>query len=184
MAIKIEYDGKTVGKNFKAGVERYKEKHYRAIQAAARRAALTIEKRGRAQMKGAGDFGSPRWQLGFRAFVSFASRANIRIRVTHAVKYWRIFQFGGTIHGRPLLWIPLSFARDAIGVLARNFPGRLFRVDRKGGKAPLLMADGGQPKYFGKASVRIPKKFRLIEIARDEQRRLGRYFREAMKNGR
>lgn len=184
MAIRMDFDGEKAGKAFTANVTRYKERHYRAIQAAARRCASEIERRGRAQMKEAGDFDSSRWQQGFRALVSFRSRSNIRIRVTHAVKFWRIFQKGGVIRGRPLLWIPFKFARDAIGVLARNYPGRLFRVDRKNGKAPLLMADGGRPKYFGKPSVRIPKKFRLIEIARSEQRKLGRYFREAMNNGR
>jgi len=35
------------------------------------------------------------------------------------------FQFGKVIHGKPLLFIPFSFAKDAQGVNARDY-GPLF----------------------------------------------------------
>lgn len=105
------------------------------------------------------------------------------------VPYWTVFQFGKVIQGRPLLWIPLSFATDAQGVMARDYPGPLFRVDRAG-KAPLLMTNVGkraEAKYFGKESVRIPKKFHLIEICTRIGRGLAEMyrgqFRRIMKNG-
>jgi hypothetical protein len=98
-----------------------------------------------------------------------------------------VFEEGRIIRGNPLLWIPLSFADDAQGVMARDYPGQLFRIDRAG-KSPLLMASGGpggkaQPKYFGRESVTIPKKWHLREIAKQVSRRLGEFYREAMRNG-
>lgn len=182
MAIRIDFDGKQAGAKFAARVKAFSEQQIAATQAAARQAANEIERRGRANIRQAGNFGSKRWIEGFRAFVSFASRTAIRVRVTHAVFYWRVFQHGATIRGKPLLWIPLSFARAAQGVRARDFPGRLFRVDRRG-KAPLLLTDGGRPMYFGKESVRIPKKFKLIEIAAQVSRRMSRFYSEAMRRG-
>jgi hypothetical protein len=135
------------------------------------------------KLRAGGNFGSQRWQQGFRALVSYVSRIEIVVRVTHAVKYWKVFEFGAVIKGRPLLWIPLSFAKDAIGKRARDYPGPLFRVDRKG-KAPLLLTTGGVPKYFGKESVKIPKKFHLRSIVRKNARRMKVWYKEGMKRGR
>jgi hypothetical protein len=111
-----------------------------------------------------------------------AGEGNSRtISIREAVPYWRVFQYGAVISGKPLLWIPLSFAREAQGVSAKNFPGRLFRVDRKSGGAPLLLAaDDKQPKYHGQTSVRIPKKFHLVEIAQAESKTFGALYRVEM----
>lgn len=183
--VKIDFDGKAVGTTYSAHVKRYSERMVIATQVAAKRAAENIEREGRANIRAGGDFGSARWQAGFRALVSFVSRVRISIRITHKVRYWRVFEFGAIIRGKPMLWIPLSFARDAIGKRARDFPGKLFRVNRLG-KAPLLMTkEGGRAaaKYFGKTSVRIPRKWRLRDIVRREQKRLGLYYKEAMRRG-
>lgn len=188
MTITIKYEnGAQLGAKFRERIKRYDEKRIRAIQSAARRAAEEIEVEGRADIAAGGDFKSSRWQDGLHAKVSFESRADLNIRVTHDVKYWVVFEEGRVIHGKPLLWIPLDFAGDAQGVMARDYPGQLFRVDRPG-KAPLLLAGGGkghdaEPKYFGKESVRIPKKFHLREIARQVSRRLNQFYREAFQNG-
>lgn len=182
MAIKIDVDKQKLGKSFGRRSNKMSERCIKALQGSAYVVAERIETRGRNNMRRAGNFGSARWQEGFRALVSYRSRTNIRIRITHAVSYWRVFQHGARIRGNPLLWIPLDFAADAKGILARNYPGRLFRVDRQG-KAPLLLTDGGKPKYFGKESVRIPKKFRLIEISREVFRSLPAIYRGIMKRG-
>lgn len=184
--VKIDFDGKAVGRTYSARVKKYSEAMVIATQVAAKRAAENIEREGKANIRAGGDFGSRRWQEGLRALVSFASRVRISIRVTHKVRYWRVFEFGAVIRGKPMLWIPLSFARDAIGKRARDFPGKLFRVNRLG-RAPLLMTnEGGRgvAKYFGKTSVRIPRKWRLRDIVRKEQRRLGVYYKEAMRRAR
>jgi hypothetical protein len=74
----------------------------------------------------------------------------------------------------------LSFARDAQGVRARDYPQPLFRVNRKG-KAPLLLTKGGEPKYFGKPRVRIPRKFHIRDIVRIVSRSIKPVFREVLK---
>lgn len=174
-------DGKQLGRKLESRAKVITERVIKATQLTARVTAANIERRGRAQMKRAGKFGSARWQEGFRALVSFVSRSSLRIRITHSVPYWKIFQFGGVIKGKPMLWIPLSFAADAQGIRARDYPGDLFKVERPG-KAPLLL--GGRPatpKYFGKESVTMPKKFRLVEISKEESRKMGTVYRAQLK---
>lgn len=75
-----------------------------------------------------------------------------------------IFETGGTIHGAPLLWLPLS-GTDAEGIQASNYGDKLFSVNRKTGGVPLLFSIKDRaPKYFGVPSVNIPKKFHIEEI--------------------
>jgi hypothetical protein len=75
-----------------------------------------------------------------------------------------IFETGGTIHGSPLLWLPIS-GTDAEGVQASNYGDQLFSVNRKAGGVPLLFSIKDRaPKYFGVPSVTIPKKFHIGEI--------------------
>lgn len=182
MTVTVKFEnGDQLGRRFKFGVTRFGDKAIRAAQSAARTCAATIIERGKADMRAGGNFSSSRWQDGLQARISFTSRSEINIRITHAVFYWKVFEIGAVIKGKPLLWIPLSFAADAQGVRARDYPGPLFRVDRRG-KAPLLLSDDG-PKYFGKESVTIPKKFHLREIAAEESRNLNVYYKEAFRNG-
>lgn len=176
-------DSKGGASTFKTGVKRFGERQIRAQQSAARAASSEIESLGRKNIAAGGNFKSERWQQGFRALVSFASRSDILIRVTHAVRYWIVFEEGRVIRGRPLLWIPLRGTQaEQLGVRAREFPGKLFRVNRVG-KAPLLMNSDG-PQYFGKESVRIPKKWHLRSIVKQTSRKMGQFYREAMRSGR
>ena len=75
-----------------------------------------------------------------------------------------IFETGGTIHGAPLLWLPIS-GTDAEGIQASSYGDKLFSVNRKSGGAPLLFSvKDHAPKYFGVPSVTIPKKFHIEEV--------------------
>lgn len=75
-----------------------------------------------------------------------------------------IFESGGTIHGHPMLWLPIS-GTDAVGVQASDYGDQLFSVNRKAGGVPLLFSIKDRaPKYFGVPSVTIPKKFHIAEI--------------------
>ncbi len=147
-----------------------------AARGAAQDAAEEIEEKGAKDIASAGNFGS-RWTQGLHAKVSEGG-GNIRVSVTHDVSYFSVFETGKIILGKPLLWIPLSFADDAQGVNARDYPGVLFRVDRKDGGAPLLLAAGkpAQVKYFGIDQVVIPRKFHIAEIAREASRKLKQFY--------
>jgi len=179
MPIRVAIGREQVGKRFSAGIKRNRDAVLGAMRQTAQDAAVLIEELGRADISAAGKFGS-RWTEGFKATVSEGG-GFMRIGLTHAVPYWSVFQYGKVIHGKPLLWIPLSFADDAQGVRARDFPGPLFRVDRLSGAAPLLISPTGGPKYFGKESVTIPKKFRLLEIAAEVSRTLRDIYRRNLR---
>jgi hypothetical protein len=72
------------------------------------------------------------------------------------------------------------------GMGAKQFgrtQGGLFRVNRKGGKSPLLLSiRDGEPKYFGIAQVRLRKRFHLREIARDVMRRFVDFYDANLKD--
>lgn len=153
------------------------EKVKKKIKEAVEEVQENILQQGRDDISSAGNFGT-RWTEGLTAEIE-EEETSIRIDVKHDVEYWKVFQTGKTIRGKPLLWIPLS-GSDAEGTSARDYPGRLFRVDRKSGGAPLLMsAEDKQVKYTGHTSVNIPKKFHLIEICREEARNFGKYYKQA-----
>lgn len=177
--IKVTVEGAPVGPQAVAALERQKQRIYRAIANATVKMADSILKSGRADIAGAGKFGA-RWTSGLTTGIASEGPVHV-VTLREAVPYWRVFQYGAIIKGKPLLWIPLSFAGITPGTRARDFPGRLFRVDRKGGGAPLLLsATDKKPKYFGAESVRIPKKFHLVEIARAEAKTFGALYRVEM----
>lgn len=174
--LRIKFSGDQLGPKLKQNFTRDGD----IVLSAARKTAVDAQteflKLGRADIKGAGKFGR-RWTDGLTAPITEGG-GRIVINAKHAVPYFSVFQRGKVIHGKPLLWIPLSFASDAQGVMARNFSGGLFRVNRKG-KAPLLLSrSDGEPKYFGKTRVRIPKKFHVLEIGRKVARRMRDFYRK------
>jgi hypothetical protein len=177
-AVRFYFDGDRVGPLFQRAMTRQADRVRKSARQAAQDAADDIEDQGRSDIEDAGNFGS-RWTDGFRATVTEGG-GNLRVAVTEDVPYWRVFQNGAVIHGKPLLWIPLSFASDAQGLRASEYGGRLFRVDRKSDGLPLLLAPGkpAQPKYFGKESVTIPKKFHLLEITQRVAKKFRDYYRE------
>lgn len=175
--LRITLKNKQLGTKFKRSINRKAAAVREAARETAQETADDIMHECRADIAGAGHFGS-RWTDGLQAVVGEGG-GHIRIRVSMAVPYWTVFQTGKVIFGKPLLWIPLSFAGDALGVRARDYPGQLFRVDRRAG-APLLMAPGkpAQAKYFGKESVTIPKKFHVIEIIERLAKNMPKLYRE------
>jgi hypothetical protein len=175
--IRIRFEGDQMGPKFKKNLVRQRDRMNRSLLGAAQDYAAAFLKAGRANIRAAGKFTTPRWIQGLFANVSRGG-GNIVVGIGHKVGYWIVFQEGRVIHGRPLLWIPLEFAKDAQGVRARDYPGRFFRVDRKSGRAPLLLsAATGQPKYFGKRFVRIPKKFKVLEISRELARKMDAFYK-------
>ena len=137
----------------------------KAATSAGKEVAEETQSKGRTDIAQAGRFG-PQWTNRLTSKVK-ETPTGVEVVTSYEGELWRTFQTGKVVHGKPLLWIPLSFS-DAKGTRAEDYPGELVRVDRGGGKAPLLIsASDREPKYFGKESVTIPKKFHLIEIAQD-----------------
>lgn len=148
----------------------------KAIISTAYKIAAEVQQRGRVDIAQAGSFG-PNWIFGLRAFKQRKEAGTRRTIVTvkHNIPFAEIFEEGGVVKGRPLLWIPISTEKDAVGVRARKFNLPLFRITSKKG-TPLLITPKGKPKYFGVRSVREPKLFHIRRIADDEAKRAGEYF--------
>lgn len=183
MTVRLFLGGERVGPQLTRAAAKNKAKILAAERGAAQDVVNYVVPQARADIARAGRFG-PRWTQGFQGKITEGG-GFIRVSFTEAVPYWRIFQYGGVINGKPMLWIPLSFAKDAQGIRARDYPGRLFRVDRKSGGAPLLLAAGNpaQPKYFGKDHVTMPKKFHLVEIVRSGAKLMKSFYAKRMKEG-
>jgi len=187
--LRIYLEGDQAGPKFEKNLKTKALLVRTAIRAAAQDAATDIEAQGSLDIAAAGNFG-PRWTTGLHARVSEGG-GSIRISVTHDVPYFMVHERGALIQGRPLLWIPLSFATGipqipgtSGHVRARDYPGSLFRVDRRDGKAPLLLdVSTKEPKYFGISQVRIPKRFHVLEIATDIARKFKDYYKDRFDNG-
>jgi hypothetical protein len=204
--IRAYVDGKQVGGVFARALGPYPDRARAAARAAVQDMADRIEQSGRADIQAGGNFGT-RWTEGFHARVTQGG-GNLRVSIMEEVPYWRVFEYGANIQpNNPsgLLWIPLD--QSLKGIWPKDYPGRLFRVDRSrtekrwrgstpfgprsepmhpthsmSDKAPLLMdADTKTVKYFGKPDVTIPQKFHFRVIVREELGRLPLLFRAHTK---
>jgi len=177
VAVRLFFEGERLGPKFQRGTIRQRDAVLSSVRTATSQVTEDGLTKARQQISQAGNFGQ-RWTSGLRA-TQTEGGGSIRVAVTHDIPYFMVHQRGATIRGKPLLWIPLSFARDALGVRARDYPGSLFRVDRAG-KSPLLMTSTGsgeaEAKYSGHASVKIPKRFRTLEILRESFLRLNEFY--------
>ncbi len=101
---------------------------------------------------------SKRWQNAFRAIV-YPGRgkvsANAAALIYHKIPYAEIFESGGTIRGKPRLWLPISTPGKRIPAIRRSPErfrksiGPLTYVERQG-KPPLLVA----PAMLGPAQAK------------------------------
>jgi len=121
----------------------------------------------RSNISGAGKF-SGQWVDGLTASIAKGASESYEIRVEHLLGAMvRPHVYGATIVGKPMLWIPLEFAPEAKNIRAREYPARLFRVDRKKGPPPLLFSvQDRQPKYFGREQVTVPARWNIAGTCR------------------
>ncbi len=118
-----------------------------AGSAAIAEASSDIKVEGRRSIARAGF--SRRWQNAFRA-IEYPGRgrvsANAAALIFHKIPYAEIFESGGTIRGKPLLWLPLPGRPKKLGgqrLTPQVFKaqiGPLTYVQRRGAKPPLLIA--------------------------------------------
>jgi hypothetical protein len=139
---------------------------------------------GRANIAGAGRFG-PKWQSGLQYSLKDAEAGGEPSLQAKAIIFHRfgiagIFEHGGTIEGHPLLWLPTTPG----GPPASRSGKKLVSATVRG--QPVLFDAGDRdrhrkPLYVGVKSVRIPKKFRIIEIVKEHARQLGMLFLKHFK---
>lgn len=190
------------GRQIQASVEKHKRRIAMARAIAARQVSGNIKKDGMVDIRASGNFGT-RWTNAWTARLTpdgFDTPIEQSIVIetffdgnkfqgARGTNYAHIFEFGGTITANNpsgLLWIPLSFADVPIGqrgpVWPSEYPGGLFRVNRKDGKVPLLLSlDDKQPKYFGIPQVVEPKKFHLRDVGTAAARQFQSFYSSRMK---
>lgn len=159
--MRFSSDSKIPSVKLRANLAGLYDRMAQALTASANMAASMIETLGRIDIAEAGRFGM-RWISGLHVKADGAL-GNMRISMTHDVPYAGIFEAGGTIHGDPLLWIPLG-GTDAEGVQAGDYKDRMFSGKSRRGTPLLFSISDKLPKYFGIESVTIPKTFHLAEI--------------------
>lgn len=156
-AIRITFPG-TPWKTQMAGLSQRLNK---AITLSMNMVASMLLDKGRADIASAGNFG-PRWTEGLKVITEGVA-PNMRLYFKHDIPYAGIFETGGVIQGKPLLWIPIS-GTDAVGKRASTYGGLFSSATaRKSGPPLLFAASDRKPKYFGIESVTIPRKFHLTD---------------------
>lgn len=137
---------------------------------------------------------SRRWQRGYRVRKLPKGRKpaiDVAALGRHSIFYANIFERGGVIHGKPLLWLPLPTTPKKIGrekISPRVYAARIgpLQYVSRPGKAPLLLAKkGGRgkttlaslrrgaaggasvsvPLFVGLKQVTIPSKFDISSVA-------------------
>lgn len=153
--IKIEVTGDAIGV-----LPALPEKLSKAMSDTASDAAQQLQDACRSNIAGSGNF-TGEWVEGLTVEVELPPAGGFVINGYHSLgAMTRPHMYGATIFGNPLLWIPFSNAPEAKNIRARDYPGRLFRVDRTRGPPPLLFGvDDQLPKYTGLVSVTIPKRW-------------------------
>lgn len=150
-----------------------------ASVAALRETATNAVEEGRDNIAGSGDFG-PNWQRGLKHRIVGAKEGGepslqAKAIIFHKLGLAGVFEHGATIQGKPLLWIPTTkgaprasrSGKKLVSATVRGQPVLFDANDRDRHRKPL---------YVGVPSVRIPKKWRIIEIVKQHAAELGQLF--------
>lgn len=171
----MEFEFKLDTSAFKDSFEVAGDKYNTALKTAANMIASMLREQIGADIASAGNFGS-QYAQGLTVTVE-----NTKITTKLDAPGADIFEKGGTIHGKPLLWLPIS-GTDAVGIQASEYGDKLFSVNRQAGGVPLLFSVKDRaPKYFGVPSVNIPKKFHIAEIQNRVMEQFPAIFETALK---
>ena len=146
-------------------------------------------KEGRAQIAGSGRFSDQlrrtiraqdTWQSGLKARMRDAKgpegpSLQAKALVFHTIGLAGIFEHGATIEGKPMLWIPT----DPRAPPASRSGKKLTSATING--TPVLFDAHDpdrhrKPLYIGVPSVRIPKKWRIIEIVKQHVAQFAQLF--------
>ena len=175
MSFQIKVDN-VAGRQFEKNFTGLREKFAKAFTAAANMAASMIEQAARADIVRSG---MPNMASSLQVKAE-GSINNMRISMTIGDPRAALFETGGTVHGKPLLWLPLS-GTSAEGIHASEFPDKLFSAKSKTGLPLLFSIADKSPKYFGVEQVTIPRKFHLKEVQASVMANFRQIFDTALK---
>lgn len=171
-------------------VERAMQGHAKAVAKAATAAMRDVVDEAvsgaRANIAAAG-FGS-RWQKGMQGVVFPKKGDSLRPvgLIFNKLNFAGIFETGGAIKGKPLLWLPIE-ATVGKRMTPKKFiaqGGKLRSVKNAKGR-PLLVAKNisgkSVPVFFGISTVSLRKRFNIVPIIRRAASRLGEFYFQHLK---
>jgi hypothetical protein len=168
-------------------LDREREPVAKAAVAALRETAANAVKEGRANIAGAGlGFQRAQWLTGLKYRTVGATKGgepslDAKAIVFHKYGIAGVFEHGATIEGKPLLWIPTTHGAPPAGRSGKKLTSATIN-----GTPVLFDADDRdrhrKPLYIGVKSVRIPKKFRITEIVREQAKRIAQLFFKHLKD--
>jgi hypothetical protein len=151
-----------------------------------------IKSKGERAIAGAG-FGK-KWQGGYqvRTYPDKKPSIDAAIFAYHKIPYAGIFETGGTIKGKPFMWLPTKYAPVGLGNRLRKmtparfikYVGPLRSARRRGNKAPLLIGKlGGKsvPLFVGISLTRQRKRFNLGAVVTSAAGRFPLYYESQLK---
>jgi len=156
-----------------------------AAVAALRETAANAVQEGRSDIAGAGRFGT-NWQRGLQFVTKGANEGGApslqaKAIVFHKFGFAGVFEYGATIQGKPLLWIPTTR-----GAPAPKKSGKKLVSATVHGRPMLFDASDKdrdrKPLYVGVPSVHIPKKWRITEIVEKHADKIGELFLKHFKD--
>jgi uncharacterized protein DUF6441 len=155
-----------------------------AAVAALNELAAESVREGRLNIAGAGKFG-PKWIEGLQYRIVSPTKGGETSLQTKAVIFHKfgiagVFEHGATIAGKPLLWIPTDpgappagrSGKKLVSATVHGHPVLFDAADRARDRKPL---------YIGVPSVRIPKKWRIIEIVKLNVKKFSALFLKHFK---
>jgi hypothetical protein len=158
-----------------------------AAVAALRETAANAVKEGRANIASAGPgFQHAQWIPGLKYKTVGATKGgqpsmDAKVIVFHRYGIAGVFEHGATIVGKPMLWIPTKHG----GPPASKSGKKLTSATING--VPMLFDANDRdrhrkPLYIGVKSVHIPKKFRIIQIVKEQAKRIAERFFKLLKD--
>jgi hypothetical protein len=156
-----------------------------AAVAALRQVAADSVQEGRSNIASSGRFAGP-WVTGLQYHVENAvsgGEPSLQASATifHKLGFAGVFEYGATIEGKPLLWIPTTPG----GPPASRSGKRLVSATVRG--QPMLFdandpARDRKPLYVGVPSAQIRKRWRITEIVMQHAAQLGAVFLNLFKD--
>jgi hypothetical protein len=184
VALRIKLSGDPGGQ-FKKNMTKLGGQMQQGIGRTARKTGSELKKAIYNNIKSGGNFGKP-WKNAVR--IETVPKRGGALSATVTTRYSssplggaaQAFEEGATIHGNPLLWLPLhSVQRMSVRRFAQR-EGGLFSVNRPG-KHPLLFGrKSGKPAFVGLESVRLRKRFDLRGTVQTVAQRIPEFWADQM----
>lgn len=122
-----------------------------------------------------------RWQKGLRGRLNNVGSLKVQGVITHRFGFAGIFEEGGTIKGKPFLYLPIEDNLPRGKRRPKAFAGKLVSARNRGDKPPILLGPGkfglGRvPLFVGVKSVTIKKRWDIAGAVRKAAARLGEFY--------